>query len=176
MSNRYFYQLDNIPTLGEKYINEGITGKYQLPPPENDNIRTPRTIKAKTTFANSALVQDLQKNLSPNLHVCFIRNDPHSCYDWHNDSLVGNRKCVINYLLSAGTGAITLFRQPVSRITYKITECPYVLYTPMLLNVAHDHCVINNSTDYRYILSVSLPDVTFDQAVEFFKSYRFFEE
>ena len=173
MLDNCFYQLDNIPLLGSEFIVEGIRGEYQTPSPEIDNIRTSRTTKAKTTFTNSTLVQDLKQKLSPNIHACFFRNDPYSIYDWHTDS-VGNRKCVINYLLTADTGAMTLFREPVSRLNYTIVECPYTLYKPMLLNVELEHCVINNSADHRYILSVSLPDVTFDQAVEFFKSYQFF--
>ena len=175
MLDNCFYQLDNLPLLSREFVDEGINGNFQLPTLEIDNIRTPRTTKAKSTFINSNFIQDLQQKLNPNIHVCFFRNDPKSLYDWHTDS-VGNRKCVINYLLTASTSAMTLFREPVSRLNYKITECPYVLYKPMLLNVELEHCVINNSTDHRYILSVSLPDVTFNQAVDFFKSYQFFEE
>ena len=175
MLDNCFYQLDNMPLLGTEFINEGIGGEYQTPPPEIDNVRTSRTTKAKTTFTNSTFIQDLKQKLSPNIHACFFRNDPHSAYDWHTDS-VGNRKCVINYLLSANAGAMTLFRKPTIRLNYNIAECPYILYKPMLLNVELEHCVINNSPDYRYILSVSLPDVTFAQAVEFFNNYQFFEE
>ena len=175
MLDNCFYQLDHLPLLGKEFVNEGIDGEYHTPPPEIDNVRTSRTIKAKTTFTNSTFIQDLKQKLSPNIHACFFRNDPYSLYDWHTDS-VGNRKCVINYLLTEVTGAMTLFREPTIRLNYKIVECPYVLYKPMLLNVERDHCVINNSADYRYILSVSLPDVTFDQAVDFFNSYQFFEE
>ena len=164
-----------MPLLSTEFINEGICGEYQTPPPEIDNIRTSRTTKAKTTFTNSTFIQDLKQKLSPNIHACFFRNDPHSAYDWHTDS-VGNRKCVINYLLSTNAGAMTLFREPTIRLNYKIAECPYILYKPMLLNVELEHCVINNSPDYRYILSVSLPDVTFAQAVKFFNNYQFFEE
>jgi hypothetical protein len=175
MLDNCFYQLDNLPLLSREFVNEGIGGNFRSPLPEIDNVRTSRTIKAETTFTNSTFIQDLKQKLSPNIHACFFRNDPYSLYDWHTD-VAGNRKCVINYLLTANTGSMTLFREPVSRLNYKIVECPYALYKPMLLNVEREHCVVNNSAEYRYLLSVSLPDVTFDQSVEFFKSYRFFEE
>jgi hypothetical protein len=173
MLDNCFYQLDHLPLLGKEFVNEGINGNFRSPRPEIDGIRTTRTTKADTTFTNSKFIQDLKQKLSPNIHACFFRNDPYSLYDWHTDS-VGNRKCVINYLLTDNIGSLTLFRKSVSRLNYQITECPYTLYRPMLLNVELEHCVINNSPNYRYILSVSLPDVNFEQAMDFFKSYQVF--
>jgi hypothetical protein len=170
MLDNCFYQLDHLPLIGKEFVNEGINGNFESPLAEIDGTRTSRTTKAKTTFTNSTLIQDLKQKLSPNVHACFFRNDPYSLYDWHTDS-VGNRKCVINYPLTHNIGALTLFRESVSRLNYKIAECPYILYTPILLNVDLEHCVINNSSNYRYILSISLPDVNFEQAREFFKSY-----
>jgi len=173
MLDNCFYQLNHLPLLDKKFVNEGINGNFRSPRPEIDGIRTTRTTKADTTFTNSKFIQDLKQKLSPNIHACFFRNDPYSLYDWHTDS-VGNRKCVINYLLTDNIGSLTLFREPTIRLNYKIAECPYTLYGPMLLNVELEHCVINNSSDYRYLLSVSLPDVNFEQAMDFFKSYQVF--
>ena len=165
-----YYQLDHLPLLDTKYVNEGIHAEFQLPVEEINGIRTPRTIKATTTFVESTFAQDIRQQLSPNIHACFFRNNPRSLYDWHTDS-TGKRKCAINFLLTESLGAMTLFRDPISRLNYNIVECPYQLYKPVLLNVDREHCVINNSDQYRYVLSVSLPDVTFDQAVEFFQTY-----
>ena len=52
-----------------------------------------------------------------------------------------------------------------------IIDCPYGLYQPMLFNVRKQHCIINNGNNFRYLMTVTISNVTFEDAVEFFKTY-----
>jgi hypothetical protein len=170
MPTNCFYQLNNIPTLPEQYINEALAAEFQQPKVETNGQLSPRTTRAVTSFVDSKMFQDIKHTICPGVHACYFRNEPQSLYDWHIDS-TGNRKTAINFLLSDPTHSMMLYRKFVSRLNYSITACPYQLGQAMLLNVDQEHCVINLSQQYRYVLSVSLPGVEFDQAVNFFQNY-----
>ena len=173
-----YYQLPNLPNLDEFFINDGLTATYHYPPPEVDGIHTRRVVRADTKFADSTFVNDLRQKLTAEVTTVLLKNDPHTCYDWHSDdNKAGFRKCrksAINILLNQVPDSVTLFRKPSEhRMTYNISDCPYVLHKPMLFNVLVEHCIINNSDQPRYLLSIGLGDTLFGDAIDFFKTYTF---
>ena len=169
MLTNCFTPLGLLPLLSQKYINEGLLGDYQLPPLEVNSKRTSRSVSAPTTFASSAFAQDLSQKLNTTVRALLLRFGPYSLYDWHSDI---DRFCAINFLLNTAPNSMTLFRQQTdNRLTYDIIDCPYVLYQPMLFNVCKEHCIINNGNNFRYLMTVTISDVTFEDAVEFFKTY-----
>jgi hypothetical protein len=54
-------------------------------------------------------------------------------------------------------------------LLYNLTEVLYNGHKPTLLNTKQEHCVINNSDDGRVILSLTIFDTTYDEALLFLK-------
>jgi len=175
LNDDYFYQLSHLPLLDQEYINEGLAAEYQLPAAEINGVLTPRVTKAITSsFNDSKFIQDLRQKLNTHVEVVYFRNNPRTLYDWHSDISVNIKKsryCAINFLLNIVHNSLTLFREPTTRLNYNIIECPYILYSPMLFNTQHKHCVINNSNQNRYIMSVTPFNISYHEALDFFKTY-----
>ena len=173
MLTNCFTPLDLLPLLSQKYIDEGLLADYQLPLPEVNGKPMSRSVSAPTTFASSDFAQDLSQKLNTTVRAKLIRFGPYSLYDWHSDISPNNDSfCDINFLFNVAPYSMTLFRkQTDTRLTYDIIDCPYVLYQPMLFNVRKQHCIINNGNNFRYLMTVTISNVTFEDAVEFFKTY-----
>jgi hypothetical protein len=173
LSDNYFYQLSHLPLLGQDYIDDGLTAKYRYPKDESGTIKTPRTIQAPIRIADSKFIQDLTQKLNTTVKIDYFCNKPYTLYDWHRDIVSTRipRRCAINFLLNIVPGSMTLFREPISRLNYNIIECPYILHSPMLFNTQQEHCVINNGNQDRYIMSVTPFNISYHEALEFFKTY-----
>jgi hypothetical protein len=55
-------------------------------------------------------------------------------------------------------------------VLYNVEEVVYNLYKPTLIDTTHEHCVINNSDESRIILSLTIWDTTYDEALFFLKN------
>jgi hypothetical protein len=173
MLTNCFYQPIHLPTLPLSVVDKGMNADYQLPPEHPNDNTTPRTTNpvAISTFANSKFAQDVSEKLNTKIESHYVKFSPYTLYDWHTDIRKG-RTCAINFLLNEVPKSLTLFRQPVSHLNYNIIECKYTLQKPMVFNVKKSHCIINNSDQFRYLLSITLVNIMFDDAVEFFKTYN----
>ena len=77
-------------------------------------------------------------------------------------------------MIKTNNNAVTLFREldyensigRQSENLWKIQEVNYTLYRPTLLRTKESHCVINNSSEERIIISYGL-SVSYDVAKEF---------
>ena len=171
MLTNLWYHLSHLPTLDQKYINEAHSSDYTY----KSNLvaahsRKYYAVQAESQFANTKFCNDLSKEFGELGPVKYSRNDPYTLYEWHVDS---GRSCSINFALSELPNAFTLFRAPINNAIFSIDECKYPIYRPVLFNSTVPHCVINNSNQPRYILSVTFPKlVTFDDARQFLVNYH----
>lgn len=129
-----------------------------------------KTIYCETDFQDTKFGQDIQKALGK-ITSRFLYNSPWGLYDWHQD--LGGHKCSINFLLNESPGAITLHRFPtVCKLNYFVVEMKYKLYKPILMKSTLDHCIINLTDKPRYIMTIPLLEVDYDEAKEWLLKYE----
>ena len=160
MTEKYFKHLKQFSKLSDFYIKEALEQKYQF-------ITEPSTLYcANTSFHKSSFFKELQKHFRCGTR--YFGNPPHSLYDWHKDN---KRSCAINWLIKTNEKSSCFYREPSvtsekPSIFYNLIVVDYDLYHPVLLNTQLDHCVVNHYNDTRIILSVSLFDVTYEEAIQ----------
>lgn len=157
-----FKEFQNIP-MG--VVDEAKRANYELG-------HLPNQLKAPSSFNNSKIMSLLKTEFGQ-IGGMYIKNHAWSYYDWHIDM---GRKCSLNWLLKTNTDAVTLYRERLepdrkTSIIYNITPVEYCLYKPTLMEVTHEHCVINPSSEDRIIFSVSL-NVEYDAVKEFLCSIK----
>jgi hypothetical protein len=161
-----FYHLTNLPLLPRLYTKLAANETYMVPGAHKQEARSVFT--DCPTFLKSPIGIELAKHFT--LKANLIRFDPKSFYDWHCDAgHQGNapRQCAINYVLSDNLGALTVYKiEELYAINYKIAVCDYTVLQPTLFNTQIPHCVCNPTDSYRYLLSVSLMDVSYEQALD----------
>ena len=161
-----YYNLD-WSELPQKYIDEGLNAEFQL-------IHQPSILYcAPTSFIHSDLYKEISKKYRCGAR--YFLNPPHTLYDWHTDN---KRSCAINWVIKTNDKCTTLYRKSIPEaipvvnkrsLLYNLTEVLYNGHKPTLLNTKEEHCVINNSDDGRVILSLTIFDTTYDEALEFLK-------
>lgn len=149
MDNECFYHLVNLPEVAHEYATEAALADFAPPTTVGDPRLTPRTTRASSTFIRTKFCRDLENEFGQ-VYAEYLKFDPMTGYDWHTD--IG-RNFAINFLLTP-TNSLTIFRQPLDILNYKLTVCDYTLFCPTLFNTQVMHSVINNSADTRYVLSV----------------------
>jgi hypothetical protein len=154
-----------------KYIKEAHNAEYTV-------SYNPNQLSAPSSFNTDSLLNKLRLkwksiyNTNLTGRGVYIKNLPHSYYDWHTD--IG-RDCSINWVLKTNSKAVTLFREHIpapvgsNSFMYDIEEIVYTLYKPTLLDTTKEHCIINPSNDERIIFSLSI-NAPFEQAKEFFSN------
>ena len=168
-----FYHLDNFPTLPVLYSKAAESADYLDPSEHGTEARS--QYAECLLFAKTAVYQKLSQHFR--IKSQFIKFDPWSFYDWHVDA--GNngragRQCAINYVLTDNPGATTLYRlDQMYSLNYRIGVCDYTRLRPTLFNTQISHCVSNPTDRTRYILSVSLMDITFESARDILQSISF---
>jgi len=168
--SKFYCQLSHFPLIDPDIVNEGIDAVYEQPVLETGSEIIPRVTKSPTSFKATKFCQDLCNKFG-DVRPWFFRNNPMTVYDWHADA---SRSCAINFLLNEVSTSLTLFRQATdTRLMYNIFPCTYTLYQPILFNTTISHCVINNSNEYRYILSIGFPTTTdYNSVKEFLLQYQ----
>jgi hypothetical protein len=167
----YFKHLTNLPPLPKKYIQEGINSKFEF-------IRRPNLLWSTTSFDETNFYK-LLKNQYGDCLVKYYQNPKNSLYDWHTDMT----RCVtINWPIKTNVKASTYYRKPMQEMDrgsdmrplfYHLTEIDYKIYRPTLLNTTFEHCVVNNYTEDRIIMSLTvLNNAKFDEVSNFLSTLQ----
>lgn len=166
-----FHHLTNFPELHIKYIKEALNAEYTV------NYK-PNQLSAPSSFNDDPFLHKMRLkfmakyNRGMSGRGVYIKNLPHSYYDWHTD--IG-RECSINWVIKTNSRALTLYRdhipapEGITSFMYDIQEIDYTLYRPTLLDTTKEHCIVNPGNDARIIFSLSI-NAPFEQAKEFFSN------
>ena len=150
----YFKHLTNLPVLPDKYILEGLYSKFEL-------IKRPNLLRGVSSFEETSFFK-LLKDRYEICYVSYCQSPANSCYNWHIDL---NRNVGINWVIKTNTKAGTYYKEPIEEFNpgegvnplfHKLIEVDYKLYNPMLLNTGLEHCVINNYSETRIIMTLSI--------------------
>lgn len=163
---KYFCKLANYPILSKKYIDEACNSNFKI-------SLAPNLWLAPTTFKNSTFVKNIENHFKTQCVLKYHLNIPNSYYDWHIDA---RRDCALNWLIKTNDNSSVFYREVIEKavptnhrpLFYRLIEAEYELYKPTLLNTKFEHCVVNNSDEERIILSLSIVDVNYDQALDYF--------
>ena len=155
MKDQCFYHLDHFPLFTKFYLDEAKRAYY--PPWELHKYASRIECSKDNSFDRSSLLRQLKKQF-PGTTASYHRFQPGTMYKFHTDQAddAGQRKlCSINVVLSEQMG-LTLFHMDwKNSATRQIIACDYVRFRPTLFNAQIPHCVINASTDTRYLMMVS---------------------
>ena len=166
-----FCHLTQFPEMHLRYIKEALNAEYKV-------SYKPNQLSAPSSFNTDPFLHKLRLRWKGIYGTdltgrgVYIKNLPHSYYDWHTD--IG-RECSINWVLKTNPKAMTLYRDHIpapegnNSFMYDIEEIDYTLYKPTLLDTTKEHCIINSSNDERIIFSLSI-NAPFEQAKEFFSN------
>jgi hypothetical protein len=169
MNKEFYYKASHIQVVDEQLLEEAKAANYSSGVVEKNTGKTPSTVQATTSFENSKFIADLRKEFK-SVRTHYLKFDPMTCYDWHTDIA---RNCSINFLLNDPEDSLTLFREYLFGINYKIIRLKYDLFQPTLLNVKAPHCVINYSQETRYVLTVGFTlDVSYMDVKRFLMFYK----
>ena len=163
--NKFFTHLTNLPALPDNIIQEGLNCNFKL-------ISEPsRLYVGQTNFNNTNFYKQLQ-SIFGYVETSYRYTPPNSVYDWHIDK---RRNCAILWPIKNNSGAGTFYREVTinsvqdgnnnKNMFYDLTELDYTMYSPTLLNTTYEHCVINNYNEPRIVLSVSLFDISYEDAI-----------
>lgn len=144
-----FHKLSNLPKLPEKYFAEAFEAQYV-------HIEDPVSYSATCKeFSKSRFFNTLRGRFGW-VDAAFLKNEPMSFYNWHIDK---GRKCAINWPIQSTDSAFTFYRDSLERRPLHFVErVDYELLTPTLIDTSFRHCVLNNSTEERIILSIAISD------------------
>jgi hypothetical protein len=144
--NKFSHLLYNLPDLTSEIVNEALTNEYR-------QIERPYgLISESLTMSQTKFAKNLENKFG-SARVGFLKMRP-GYYDWHRDDF---RNCAINWLVTPSPKALTLHRTNQDKIFWwDIEEVKYIPLKPTLLDVTQEHCVINNSSDERIILTLSI--------------------
>lgn len=156
----YFYHFKNLPALSDDIINEALNSEYFW-------SLKPNTFKCDAKLFKSSRFFKLLEEKFGWCNASYIKNFPFMLYDWHIDQ---SRSSSLNWVIKTNPKASTFYRDfyendPFSKkisesgnrpLFWKLQEVDYTLYKPTILNTSMPHCVINNSSEERIILSVSV--------------------
>jgi hypothetical protein len=169
MHSNVFTQFTHLPKLDIKYLEEAVSLEY-ITPEETDGVKRGRVIRAASSFSSTKFYSDLHKEFGDPFRVNFYKNNPNTVYDWHRDL---DRKCSLNFLLTENPNYLTLSRTATNnRLVWDITQCTYTPFYPALLNTEIEHCVINYSSETRYILSVCPGGGSYKDVLDFLMNYQ----
>ena len=166
-----FYHLTNLPPLSNDLIDEGLNGNFFW-------SLNPNTFKSDAPLFKSTIFFKLLERQFGICNASYLKNFPYMLYDWHTDQ---QRSASINWALKTNPKASTFYRDyyendPFSKkmaengrrpLFWKLQEVDYTLYRPTLLNTSVPHSVINNSTEERIILSVSVHSASYNELKDF---------
>lgn len=166
-----FYHLTNLPPLSSDLIEEGLNADYYW------NLN-PNTFKSDAPSFKSTFFFKLLEKQFGICNASYIKNFPFMLYDWHMDQ---QRASSINWVIKTNPKASTFYRDyyegdPFSKkmaehgrrpLFWKLQEVNYTLFKPTILNTSVPHSVINNSSEERIILSVSVHSASYDNLKDF---------
>jgi len=111
-------------------------------------------------------IVQLIKDIGTSKRIGVYRTAPHSCYGWHFDS---GRLSSINMLIE-GFDSMCVFGEPAPSKQYiNLSRLQHEPNTYYLMNVKKYHTVYNFSNQRRYILSLGIPDKSFNEVSAYLK-------
>jgi hypothetical protein len=170
MSEKYFVNLNHLPLLDEKYVKELESSTF--PDPLTFIGSATGTLnRIKSSFSDTKFCNDIRQEFKVLVFADFYKVEPYTFHKWHRDAI---RNVAVNFTLYDNPGSMSLFGDPTSPVHFSITECKYNLRQATLFNTGHRHCILNNSSEPRYLLSVSLvgKHLNFEDCIEWFKNYQ----
>lgn len=170
MSEKYFVNLAHLPLLNDAYVTE-LEGAKFMDPLHFINEPTGTINRVRSSFINTKFCQDIAEHFEVKVLAEFYKVEPYTFHKWHRDAI---RNIAVNFTIYDNPGSMSLFGESVSPVHFDITECQYELRRPMLFNAGQRHCIINNSSEPRYLLSVSLvgKELLFKDCKEWFLNYH----
>lgn len=168
MTDQYFKNFNNLPPLPQHVIDEGLNAEYEFVfgPPMNVRFRG-------ETMRETKFFKLLEKEFT-DVKTSFLKNPPMSYYGWHQDFA---RYSALNWELKTNpkSGAYYRLLDPPEQhkeLFYKLYPVDYTPNHLTLLNVKEDHCIINDSTEDRIVLTVGMynPRATYQTVKEFLES------
>jgi hypothetical protein len=115
------------------------------------------------TFSDCPQVERLLDRYGDRTRMSIIRMEPNSYYAWHVDTL---RSVGINMMLNCFGDSFSGFGKLVERPLWNQVE--RLMYEPCalyLFNASEYHFGANFSNDTRYLVTCSLIDCTYDEAL-----------
>jgi hypothetical protein len=159
-----FYTCDKIAPIDYKYVEEALSSTYRKI--QNPNIFVSNT---RCSFEYSEFFKKLKRDL--NCHrPLYLKWPANMLYDWHIDGWT--RKVSLNIPLVSSDKSLTFFRTPNEGTFYNLHQVNYSMYLPTILNVKHEHCVINYSNEDRYVINMSFLVSDYETVLEYFKNLR----
>ena len=165
----FYYCCEHLPDIGQTIVGEALTTEYVKTSQPNEFVAT-----VMSSFAQTHFFKQLRADLKCS-YPMYKKTPSNTLYDWHVDGLPDNlsrRKCSINIPLTVSEHAGVFFRTALEGTFYNVHRAKYVLYKPTLLNVSHEHCVINDSDSDRIVLNLSINYFSYTDTVEYFKNLR----
>lgn len=164
--------MPHLPKVSEATANKCMTAVYDPPAKSTVDQPVPQAYTFDPGLNHTQFVKDLEKEFGQVECMC-MSFAPHTIYDWHTDIFV---KIRLNYVLNDVGATLTLFKEPTqdSGIIFKIDQCKYTTGSATLFNSQVTHCVINNSDQVRYLLSIRFfkTDINFEQVEQFLLDYK----
>lgn len=161
MKDQCFYHLDHFPLFTKFYLDEAKRAYY---PPWERHIYASRIESSKdNSFERSSFLRQLKKDF-PKTTASYHRFKPGTLYDFHTDQPddLGNRKkCSINIVLSEEIGTTLFHLNWINTATRQVVPCDYVRFRPTLFNAEIPHCVLNASSETRYLMMLSFYEIDF---------------
>jgi hypothetical protein len=124
-------------------------------------------------FKQDPEIYEAISELKSESRLSVFRFNPNLCYNWHSDKI---RHGAINMLLD-GFDSFCAFGDIAPGNKYanihRLAHEPNRYY---LINVKKNHCVFNFSNTMRYIVSIGIPDITYEDSLKYFLSKNLVEE
>ena len=165
----FYYCCEHLPEIDQSIVSEALATEYVKTSQPNEFVAPAISSFAQTHFFNK-LRADLKCS-----YPMYKKTPSNTLYDWHMDGKLDNpnrRKCSINIPLMFAEHAGVFFRTAREGTFYDVHRAKYVLYKPTLLNVSHEHCVINDSDSDRIVLNLSINYFSYTDTVEYFKNLK----
>jgi hypothetical protein len=111
-------------------------------------------------------IVQLIKDIGSSKRIGVYRTTPNTCYSWHFDS---GRMSSINMLIE-GFDSMCVFGVPAPSKQYiNLSRLQHQPNTYYLMNVKKFHTVYNFGNQRRYVLSLGIPDKSFNEVRAYLK-------
>jgi hypothetical protein len=167
MSDIYFKQLNMNSSLSDNLLEKirntpesawsGVAGRPNL-----------IILPLEDLMIDQKIFQ-LVSDIGDTSRVAIYRFFGEECYSWHSDTI---RYSAINMLLSGFENSICVFGDVKAAHRFvNITKLPYEPKKYYIMNVKKMHTVFNFGKEIRYVLSLGLPEVTYEDARAYLESH-----
>jgi len=157
-----FFQLTNLPPLSPEIVADGLDDQFEF-------TVSPYTLAKPARLFYETNFYKILTDQFGEIGCKYFRNPANSYYDWHVDK---RRQSALNWVIATNPGAGTFFRDNNrSKFFWDLEEVVYSTSCPTLINTTQEHCVVNNYSKERTILSLTVRgENSYDTVLEFLQS------